>query len=317
MNNQYFLSDSFSKLSGIEKALSSAAETLSRFTAQYHFDEIEKMSRTWDSIAKSTFRQFEQINHSLDTKALFSQIDQYERMLPQLDNTLKALNTPAFQIAAEQIQTISQKWSFSSEDVLSSLSKTLEAYQNTSLVEQMKRVLDNIPSFDPAVFDLAKSFDVDSVQLSDDGSISFDGENYKPEDIVAELSTQTDNAKVGKIPLREKAENLKKRLWLLLLIVRMIFFLPEIPETLDFYNNVVSEITAIIEQTNQICYTIRDRSYLRETANAKGKIIVSIPYDSALEIIDDIPRWYQVKYNDDDGNEYSGWISKISVEKGE
>lgn len=56
---------------------------------------------------------------------------------------------------------------------------------------------------------------------------------------------------------------------------------------------------------------------MRETANAKGKIIVSIPYDSALEIIDDIPRWYQVKYIDDVGNEYSGWISKICVEKGE
>lgn len=317
MNNIYSLSDSFSKLSGIEKALSSAAETLSRFTAQYHFDEIEKMSRTWDSIAKSTFRQFEQINHSLDTKALFSQIDQYERMLPQLDNALKALNTPAFQIAAEQIQAISQKWTFPSEDVLSRLTKTLEAYQTPSILAQMEHVLDSIPSFDPAIFDLAKSFDVDDVQFSDDGSISFDGENYKPEDIVAELSTQTDNAKVGKIPLREKAENLKKRLWLLLLIVNLIFSIPQIPETLDFYNNVVSEITTIIRQTEQICYTIRDRSYLRETANAKGKIIVSIPYDSALEIIDDIPRWYQVKYNDDDGNEYSGWISKISVEKGE
>ena len=93
--------------------------------------------------------------------------------------------------------------------------------------------------------------------------------------------------------------------------------MPQIPETLDFYNHAVSEITAMIQQTNQICYTIRDRSYLRETANAEGKIIISIPYDSALEIIDDIPRWYQVKYNDDDGNEYSGWISKISVEKGE
>jgi len=201
MNNKYSLSDSFSKLSGIEKALSSAAESLSRFTAQYHFDEIEKMSRALEAIPKSVYQQYEQINQIFDSGVLFSQIDQYERMLPQLDTALKALNTPAFQITAEQIQAISQKWTFPSEDVLSRLTKTLEAYQTPSILAQMERVLDSIPSFDPAIFDLAKSFDVESVRFSDDGSISFDGENYKPEDIVAELSTQTDNAKNGKIHL--------------------------------------------------------------------------------------------------------------------
>lgn len=33
------------------------------------------------------------------------------------------------------------------------------------------------------------------------------------------------------------------------------------------------------------------------------------------EIIDDIPRWYRVKYDAGGGEEYLGWISKISVEK--
>lgn len=317
MNNTYSFSEAFSNLSGIKKTLTSVSESLSQFTARYPINEIKEISRSLDFIPKSTLQQVERFNHVFDATSLALQMNQYERMLPQLDSTLKTLNMPAFQIASAQIEALKQVCTFPSNALLSSMTNALKAYQNPSLLEQMKNVLNNIPSFDPIVFDLAKSFDVESVQLSDDGSISFDGESYKPEDLVAEITSQTDNAKVGKISLREKAENLKKSLWLLLLIVRMIFFLPEIPETLDFYNNVVSEITAIIEQTNQICYTIRDRAYLRETADAKGKIIVSIPYDSALEITDDIPRWYQVKYNDDDGNEYSGWISKISVEKGE
>lgn len=317
MNNTYSFSEAFSNLSGIKKTLTSVSESLSQFTARYPINEIKEISRSLDFIPKSTLQQFERFNHIFDSTSLAIQMNQYERMLPQLDSTLKTLNMPAFQMASAQIEALKQVCIFPSNALLSSAAKTLKAYQNPSLLEQMKNVLNNIPSFDPIVFDLAKSFDVESVQLTDDGSISFDGESYKPEDLVAEITSQTDNAKVGKISLREKAENLKKRLWLLLLIINLIFFLPKIPETLDFYNNVVSEITAIIEQTNQICYTIRDRAYLRETADAKGKIIISIPYDSALEITDDIPRWYQVKYNDDDGNEYSGWISKISVEKGE
>ena len=54
---------------------------------------------------------------------------------------------------------------------------------------------------------------------------------------------------------------------------------------------------------------------MREEADSSSRIIIHIPYDSTLEIIDDIPRWYRVKYGAVDGEEYLGWISKISVEK--
>ena len=101
----------------------------------------------------------------------------------------------------------------------------------------------------------------------------------------------------------------------MILIVKLLLFLPQTPEIVDYYSNAVSEIQAVIGQAERICYTIRDISYLREEADSSSRIIIHIPYDSTLEIIDDIPRWYQVKYAAVDGEEYLGWISKISVEK--
>ena len=53
---------------------------------------------------------------------------------------------------------------------------------------------------------------------------------------------------------------------------------------------------------------------MREEASSTAARILYLPYDTPLEIIADIPRWYQVKYTKEDGTEIIGWISKISVE---
>lgn len=59
---------------------------------------------------------------------------------------------------------------------------------------------------------------------------------------------------------------------------------------------------------------IKERSILREEASSTAARIRYLPYDTPLEIISDIPRWYQVTYTDENGSEITGWISKISVE---
>ena len=91
-------------------------------------------------------------------------------------------------------------------------------------------------------------------------------------------------------------------------------FLPQLPETVDYYRNVVSQIEQVVLQKSQICFTIKEKAFLREEPNSKAKRVVTLPYDTPLEIIETIPRWYQVKYIDENGVEIIGWISKISVE---
>ena len=90
--------------------------------------------------------------------------------------------------------------------------------------------------------------------------------------------------------------------------------LPDVPEKIEFYCNTVAQIQEIYEEKSHICYTIKEQSILRKEANSTAARILYLPYDTPLEIIADIPRWYQVKYTKEDGTEIIGWISKISVE---
>lgn len=64
-----------------------------------------------------------------------------------------------------------------------------------------------------------------------------------------------------------------------------------------------------------MCYTTREKSYIRSKADAKSKILATLVYDTELEILEDIPRWYKVKCTDETGTEIEGWISQISVEE--
>lgn len=297
-----FADGNFEILAKIEKAL----------------EPIRKTERLLNPIPESVFRQaayIDRITRNFTPEAITAQIEQYEIMRQQLEAAVRLQSSPAFESAYRHIEAVNQSMVFDSVEALLKSSKILEAYENSALAAQMENVLNNIPSLDPAIFDLAAEFDIDSVDFSDDGDIICGGEQYKAEDLAAEVAAQIDGVSNEKVPAREKAEDLKKRFWLLILIVKLLLFLPQTPEMVDYYSNAVSEIQAVIGQAERICYTIRDISYLREEADSSSRIIIHIPYDSTLEIIDDIPRWYRVKYAAADGEEYLGWVSKISVEK--
>lgn len=297
-----FADGNFEILAKIEKAL----------------EPLRKTERLLNSIPESVFRQaayMDRISRNFTPAAITAQIEQYEIMRQQLEAAVRLQSSPAFESAYRHIEAVNQSMVFDSVEALLKTSKMLEAYENAALAAQMENVLNNIPSLDPAIFDLAAEFDIDSVDFSDDGDIICGGERYKAEELASEVTAQIESVKDEKVSAREKAEDLKNRFWLLLLIVRLLLFLPQTPEIVDYYSNAVSEIQAMIGQSEQTCCTIREISYLREEAAAGSRIIIHIPYDSTLEIIDDIPRWYQVKYAAGDGEEYLGWISKISVEK--
>ena len=297
-----FADGNFEILAKIEKAL----------------EPLRKTERLLNSITDPVFRQaayIDRITRNFTPEAITAQIEQCESIRQQLDAVMRLQSSPALESAYRHLEAVNQSMALDSAEALLKTSKMLEAYENTALVAQMENVINNIPSLDPAVFELAEEFDIADVDFSDDGDIICGGERYKAEELASEVTAQIESVKDEKVSAREKAEDLKNRFWLLLLIVRLLLFLPQTPEIADYYSNAVSEIQAMIGQSEHICYTIRDISYLREEADSSSRIIIHIPYDSTLEIIDDIPRWYQVKYAAGDGEEYFGWISKISVEK--
>lgn len=205
--------------------------------------------------------------------------------------------------------TITPMGMFSAAD---QLSKILKLYQTPDIVSRMDSALSQLASFDSSILEAARSFDFSGVEVHDDGVIIYDGVEYGTEEITAELNSQIEIAK--KPTLREKFKSFQQRIWLLLLVLDIIMFLPQVPETVEFYCDTVAQIQKLCEERSHICFTIKESSILREEASSTATRILYLPYDTPLEIIEDIPRWYQVKYTDEDGIEIIGWISKISVE---
>ena len=194
------------------------------------------------------------------------------------------------------------------------MAKILKMYQTSSFASQMNCILEQLASLDTTLLEKARQFDWSLVEINDDDVISFDGVDYTPEELNAELNSEVAIVQKDKLTLREKVEWLEKKLWLLLMILNMLMTLPDVPEKIEFYCDTVAQIQEIYEEKRHICFTIKEQSILRKEANSNAARILYLPYDTPLEIIADIPRWYQVKYTDSEGIETIGWISKISVE---
>ncbi len=192
-------------------------------------------------------------------------------------------------------------------------SKVFESYQSSAVVKQMEDLIPHLPDIDASCFDIAAGFDFAGIEFGEE-SITFDGVEYTQEELTQELNDQVDSAKKSDLTLREKCEQLQKKYWLLLTILKLLLFLPTLPETVKFYNNVIELIQDTASERSRICFTIKERAILREEPNSKARRLLTLPYDTPLEIVEIIPRWYQVKYTNEAGEETIAWISKISVE---
>ena len=218
---------------------------------------------------------------------------------------------PAITFAGEhfsQLSHIAEEMRFANDQI----SKLSKAYQIPNILCHVNNTLPHLTSFDKGIFELAKEFDLSDVEFCDGGAIAYEGETYQSEEIADILVEQIDDAK--KSTAREWIEACKKKWWVLLLVLDIITRLSQIPDTVEFYRDVIAEIQTILGEKPQLCTTIKERSNLREGASMEATRIRYIPYDTTLEIIDYAPRWYQVKYIDENDVEVIGWIAKINVE---
>lgn len=193
--------------------------------------------------------------------------------------------------------------------------EALKFYNSPTITEQMKYIASAFAmKVDSELIEAASTVDLSEYQLDDNDSLLYDGVQYTPAELQCELEKQVEIAKKDKTSLRDKFEGLQKKLWLVLLIINLIIFLPDVPEKVEFYEKMVSQAMEIAQEKSRICFTIKDRNYLREEPYSNAAGLLVLKYDTPLEILEDIPRWYQVKYTDENGIETIGWISKISVE---
>ena len=313
-NNDWF--SSLQRSDDVMKRLCGATTALSQLAESAAWVKINRLDQNLFSAADSIVATLSRMDNWYKTTSFEAQA----RTLRLLGESLSTGYMAATKFAAtptildglskiEQAISITPSGAFSAMD---QMTKALRMYQTPDIIQHINSVLSNLPSFDSAILETAKSLDLSDIEIHDDGAIIYDGVRYDSERIATVLDTQIEVAK--KPTVREQFEALKQRLWLLLLILNIIMFLPQVPETVEFYCDAVAQIQDILEEKSRICFTIKERSILREEASSTAARIRYLPYDTPLEIISDIPRWYQVTYTDENGAEITGWISKISVE---
>lgn len=313
-NNDWF--SSLQRSNEVMKRLCGATTALSQLAESAAWIKINRLDQNLFAAADSATAAISRMDNWYKTTSF----DAQAHTLSLLGESLSAGYMAATKFAAtptvldglrkiEQAISITPSGAFSAMD---QMTKALRMYQTPDIIQHINSVLSNLPSFDSAILETAKSLDLSDIEIHDDGAITYDGVRYDSERIATVLDTQIEVAK--KPTVREQFEALKQRLWLLLLILNIIMFLPQVPETVEFYCDAVAQIQDILEEKSRICFTIKERSILREEASSTAAPIRYLPYDTPLEIISDIPRWYQVTYTDENGAEITGWISKISVE---
>lgn len=234
------------------------------------------------------------------------------------NNAVRTYSSPMIQDAIRVAKSLSMPEYKEMLTEATQVAKLLRAMLSEDLLAQVRAIASSISTFDAEYIANAGDYAVlDEVDFSEDNSLIYDGKSYSEEELNQELHRQIELVKKEKQPLREKYEHLKQKLWLVLLVLQIVLTIPDVPQKIQFYKELVWTASEIQEETSKICFTIKECAYLRESAASDAPKIIVLPYDTALEIVKDIPRWYLVKYVDENGVEYIGWISKISVETGE
>lgn len=281
----------------LEKALNYEQQT---------FSEVDVKSLLGES---SIAKQLEDLYCSAPSKQIIQEIQNITPIFSEID--FKSL-LGEFSIAKqlEDELSIAKQLSnlYSSDFFSDSLKLTIEKSQN-----QINEIAKSLSEISPMLS--LGTMDFSEIEMLSDMSIKYGDIVLSKEEVTKEFELQLEELKQKPKSLYDKFEDVKKKFWLVLLIISLIMFIPQVVETSEFYMDMATKIKTLLSNETQYCWVIKEKAYLRETANAKSKVLCILLYDTKLEIISEIPRWLEVKYVDEAGDEYIGWISKISVEK--
>ena len=139
----------------------------------------------------------------------------------------------------------------------------------------------------------------------------FEGVEYDEEELRAEYTKE-----IEALRQENPIEKFKKKYWLICFLFAVIISVPQWSQTLDFYKDCPQKIEQFIKTTilGEKIYlnVIKENAFIRDEANSRSTVVITVKYAEQLEVIDKVPYWYKVKYVTEE-KEYTGWISKISV----
>lgn len=215
-NNDWF--SSLQRSNEVMKRLCGATTALSQLAESAAWIKINRLDQNLFAAADSATAAISRMDNWYKTTSF----DAQAHTLSLLGESLSAGYMAATKFAAtptvldglrkiEQAISITPSGAFSAMD---QMTKALRMYQTPDIIQHINSVLSNLPSFDSAILETAKSLDLSDIEIHDDGAIIYDGVRYDSERIATVLDTQIEVAK--KPTVREQFEALKQRLWLLL-----------------------------------------------------------------------------------------------------
>ena len=268
-----------------------------------------------DVAISSAVQEVSYVNEIL--KPMWEHQKSYSSEIERLSNIAKEISASVpfaelqNSIASTQIILASLKTSVISDSCISALMHL----QNTiSMVNKVitPEIADALSAFEKVNTVAVKkdSFKIADITYVGD-KLVFDDTEYDEEELRAEYKKE-----IAEFKKETPIEKLKKKFWLLCFIFYLINMIPELTQTIVFYKDCPQNIEQFV-RTNilgekQYLNVIKENAFIRDEANSKSPIVINVTYAEQLEVIDNVPYWYKVKYVTEE-KEYTGWISKISV----
>ena len=279
--------------------INSALDAMKKYDGCYQQLAESGKLRTWGNVFYESQGVIEDIGRTISElgkelgKELAKNSDTFSKIISSLsENLMTIINSATYM----QTTKILEQYQNSIDDMFSSI--------QTLSMDKLEKM-----------YQIGMDFDISDVSVSDDGALSYQSVTYKQDEVPQELVRQVQELKQEPVPLKQKIEEWKQKYWLIILIVNTLATIYTMVGIAIGCADLGQSIYEAVMDLPQMCYTIKEKSYIRNEANAKSDILTTLVYDTKLEILEDIPRWYKVKYIDETGTETEGWISKISVEE--
>lgn len=316
-----------------------AESAFSQLANNEHFRKMGQVAEKYNSIAEncraasviiddSAFENFRRLtkNSISAMEALQLNNDKIQR-LGEIGSALSELvrepawkrlsqmaqnNTFAATASAEALAA-SQAFGGAMISMIERSEKPLRLFKIPNIERHIENVLSQAHSFDPSIWDDVRSFDLSRVDIRDDGVVVCNGETYDSNEFTVVLN---EGIKIAKNPDKDGIfETIKEKFWPIVFIVYFLItvqngltFLPETVEAIEFYHEKCIQIQEELGLKERHCWIINEYSALRANSSIDAEKLLSLPYGTQLQVLDEIPCWYQVKFTDQNGNETIGWI---------
>lgn len=294
----------------------------------YNTNLINNINNNYNNLIPHALLQIQETFSKFDFVTLREQVCLMNEARENFINTYGNIDMTQFSESLNLYKDVWKKY-----EGLDLISNIANIYNNTSflqatklfenfqpnVIEQYVSAINRIPNdLINELSQMSTTVDISSAIISDNGTLTYNGVTYTQEEVARELEVQIEDI-IERQSIISMIDNLKAKYSILMIIFTIFIGIPSnvsaFEDSVEFYRNKIEFVLEKIKDEPSKCYVIKEQAYLRSESNAKSKILKTLIYDTELEIIEVIPRWYHVKYTDETGVEQEGWISKISVEE--